>query len=130
VVEGGENSGRDGGRERLAKSWVDKAAAAVRTQSAQRRRCSDCVADGWAHAVLYFPELSKLTQTWKLKIDALPCSNNSQFLHVARLGHYEQFSKLCRHPILNRIRVKNLGTDSTFESLMNFKRDLNLMEKI
>jgi hypothetical protein len=130
VVEGGENSGWDGGRERLAKPWADKAVAAVRTQSAQRRRCSDRVADGWAHTVLYFPKLSKLTQTWKLKIDALPCSKNFQFLHVARLGNYDQFSKLCIHPILNRIRVKNPGTDSTFESLMNFKRDLNLLEKI
>jgi hypothetical protein len=45
------------------------------------------------------------------------------------IGYYEQFSQLCRHPILNRIRVKNPGIDSTFESLMNFKRDLNLLEK-
>jgi hypothetical protein len=35
----------------------------------------------------------------------------------------------CRHPILNTIRVKNLGKNLTFESLMNFKRDLNLLEK-
>jgi hypothetical protein len=28
------------------------------------------------------------------------------------------------HPIVIRIRVKNPGTDSTFESLMNFPRDL------
>jgi hypothetical protein len=87
------------------------------------------VADGWAHAVLYFPELSKLTQSWKLKMDALPYSKNSQFLHVARLGYCKQFSQLCRHLILNRIRVKNPGTDLTFESLMNFERDLNLLEK-
>jgi hypothetical protein len=33
------------------------------------------------------------------------------------------------HPIVNRIRVKNPGTDSTFESLMNFPRDLNLLKK-
>jgi hypothetical protein len=62
-------------------------------------------------------------------MDALPCSKNSQFLHVARSGYYEQFSKLRRHPIPNIIRVKNPGTDPTFESLMNFKRDLNLPEK-
>jgi hypothetical protein len=54
---------------------------------------------------------------------------NSQFLHVARLGHYEQFSQLCRHPIINRMRVKNPGTGTTFESLMNFKKDLNLPKK-
>jgi hypothetical protein len=82
-----------------------------------------------AHAVSYFPELSKSAQTWKLKMDALPCSKNSQFLHVARLGYYEQFSQLFRYPILKRISVKNPGTYSTFESLMNFKRDLNLLKK-
>jgi hypothetical protein len=68
--------------------------ATVRTRSAQRRLCSDRVADGWAHTVLYFLELSKPAQTWKLKMDALPYSKNSQLLHVARLGHYEQFSQL------------------------------------
>jgi hypothetical protein len=51
------------------------------------------VADWWAHMVLYFPESSKLAQTWKLKMDVLPCSKNSQFLHVARMGHYEEFSQ-------------------------------------
>jgi hypothetical protein len=97
--------------------------------SARRQRCSDHVADGWVHTVLYFSELSELAQIWKLKMDALPYSKNFQFLYVARLGHYEQFSQLCRHLILNRIRVKNPRTDSTFESLMNFQRDLNLLEK-
>jgi hypothetical protein len=62
-------------------------------------------------------------------MDTLPSSKNSPFLHVARLGHCEQFYQLGQHPILNRIRVKNPGTDSTFEFLMNFKRDLNLLEK-
>jgi hypothetical protein len=37
---------------------------------------------------------------------------------------------LCQHPIPNKIRVKNPGTNSTFEYLMNFKRDLTLLEKI
>jgi hypothetical protein len=95
----------------------------------RRRRCSDRVTDRSAHVVLYFPKLSKLAQIWNLKIDVLPCSKNSQFLHVARLGHYEQFSQLCRHPVLKRIGVKNPGTDSTFESLMSFKGYLNLLEK-
>jgi hypothetical protein len=36
---------------------------------------------------------------------------------------------LKKFPILNEIRVKNPRTDSTVESLMNFKRDLNLLEK-
>jgi hypothetical protein len=38
----------------------------------------------------------------------------------ARLGHCEQFSQLCRHPIPNKIRVKIPGIDSPFETLMNF----------
>jgi hypothetical protein len=64
-----------------------------------------------------------------MKMDALCCSKHSQFLHVSRLGYNEKISQLCRHPITNRIRAKNLGTNSTFESLMNFKRDLSLLEK-
>jgi hypothetical protein len=60
---------------------------------------------------------------------ALPCSKNSQFFHVAILGYSEQFYQLCRHLIPNRNRYKNPGTDSTFESLMNFKRDLIIPEK-
>jgi hypothetical protein len=60
---------------------------------------------------------------------ALSCSTNSQFLHVAILVYYEQLSQLFRHPIPNIERAKNPGPDSTFESLMNFKRDLNLLEK-
>jgi hypothetical protein len=94
---------------------------------------STVVRTGWlmsgAHAVLYFLKLSELPQTWKLKMDALLYSNNFQLLHVARLGYCEQFSQLCRHRVLTRIRVKNPGTDSTFESLMNFKRNLNLVQK-
>jgi hypothetical protein len=103
----------------------------VGTASARSgRRRSDSGANKRAPMQFFiFPELSKPAQTWKLKIDALPCSKNSQFLYVARLGYYEQFSKLCRHPILNEIRVKNRGTDSTFEYLMNFTGDLNLLEK-
>jgi hypothetical protein len=50
-------------------------------------------------------------------------------LHAARLGYYEQFSKLCRHPIPHINGAKNPGSDLTFESLMNFKRDLDLSEK-
>jgi hypothetical protein len=80
-------------------------------------------------AVSYFLELSKLAQIWKLKMDLLPYFKNFQILHAARLGHYEQFSQLCRDPNLHTIRVKNPGTDSPFESLMNLKRGLILLEK-
>jgi hypothetical protein len=54
---------------------------------------------------------------------------NGSFTLFQKLGHFEQFSQLCQWPMLNRIRVKNPRTDSTFGSLMNFKRDLNLLEK-
>jgi hypothetical protein len=50
-------------------------------------------------------------------------------LLAASLGYYEQFFQLCRHPIPNIIRAKNSGPDLTFETLMDFKRDLNLPEK-
>jgi hypothetical protein len=53
----------------------------------------------------------------------------SQFLYEARLKYFEQHYQLCRHQIPIRIEVKNLGTDSVFEFLMNFKRGSNLMEK-
>jgi hypothetical protein len=72
VAEGGGNGGWDGWREWPAKLWEDKAAVVVRMRSARRRHCLNCVADGWVHVVLYFSELSKLAQTWKLKMDALP----------------------------------------------------------
>jgi hypothetical protein len=42
-----------------------------------------------------FLKLSKLTQAWKIKMDALHRSNNSQIFHATRLGHYEQLSQLC-----------------------------------
>jgi hypothetical protein len=63
-------------------------------------------------------------------MDVLPSCKNSQFLHVASLGYCEQFSQLCRHPIPNRNRAKNPETDSTFESLMNFKKGFNPSGKI
>jgi hypothetical protein len=41
-------------------------------------------------------------------------------LHARSFGYYEHFSQLCQHPNLSRIRVKIPGTDSPFETLMNF----------
>jgi hypothetical protein len=75
------------------------------------------------------PKLSKPVQTWKLKTHVIPYSKNSQILHAARLEYYEQLSQLCQHQIIKRIRVKKPGTNSTFESLLNFKRGLNLPAK-
>ncbi len=60
---------------------------------------------------------------------ALTYSTNPLFSHADGMGYYEQFSQLWPHSNLNRIRVKNSGTDSTFESLLNVKRGLNLAEK-
>jgi hypothetical protein len=56
----------------------------------------------------------------EIEKECLTMLQKFQISHAARLGHYEQFSQLCRHQILNRIRVKNPGTDPPFESLMNF----------
>jgi hypothetical protein len=67
-----------------------------------------------------FLKLSKPTQTWKLKMDALHYFKNSQILYPARLGNYEERSQLCRHPNSNRCRVKIPGTNSQFEFLVNF----------
>jgi hypothetical protein len=75
-----------------------------------------------------FLELSKPTQILKLKMDALLCPKNSQILHSAILGNYEQLSLLCRHPNLNRCRVKIPGIDSQFEFFVNFQRGLILLE--
>jgi hypothetical protein len=93
-------------------------------------RRPDSETDEWAPRDFNFvSNLSKTVSTLKIKIGALSCSKNSQFLHVTRLGYYEQCSQLCRHPIPNIIGAKNPGSDSTFESLKNFKRGLNLPEK-
>jgi hypothetical protein len=62
-------------------------------------------------------------------MDALPCSKTSQIVHAVTLEHCKEFSQLCRDPNLHRIRVKNPGTDSPFESLMNLKSGLILLEK-
>jgi hypothetical protein len=82
-----------------------------------------------ANAVLYFPRIIQTGSNLKIENWCLTCSKNSQFLHVAGLGYYKHFSQLCQYPISNINRAKNPGSDSIFESLMNFKRDLNLPEK-
>jgi hypothetical protein len=84
---------------------------------------------GGPHVVLIFLQFIQNWLKLKIQMGALSCSKSSQFLHAARLGYYEQFSQLCRHLIPNINRSKNPGSDSTFESLMNFIRGLNLPEK-
>jgi hypothetical protein len=75
------------------------------------------------HVVSHFSELSKLAETYKVKKAALSFSKNFQFLNEASLEYSEQLFQLCQLQIPHRDRVKNPGTDSIFESLMNFKRD-------
>jgi hypothetical protein len=106
------------------------AATAVWTSSARsgcRRPGSE--ADERTHVVSHFSELSKLAETCKVKKAALSSFKNSQFLHEASLKYSKQLSQLCRLQIPNRNKVKNPGTDSIFESLINFKRDSNLLKK-
>jgi hypothetical protein len=55
--------------------------------------------------------------------------NPNGCLIVASLEYYEQLYDLCRLQIPNRNRLKNPGTNSIFEYLINFKRDSNLLEK-
>jgi hypothetical protein len=81
------------------------------------------------HVVSHFSELSKLAEIWKVNMAALASSKNSQFLDEVSLKYSEQLSQFCQLYIPNRNKVKNPGTDSIFESLMNFKRVSNLLEK-
>jgi hypothetical protein len=68
-----------------------------------------------------FPDFSKPVQTCKIKMGALQCYKNSQILHETRLEHYEHLYRLCLLQIPNRKHGKNPGTDSIFESSMDFK---------
>jgi hypothetical protein len=68
--------------------------------------------------------------TLKIQNGCLIVLPKFSILACSSLGYYEHFSQLCRHPIPNINGAKNPVSDSTFESLMNFKRDLNLSEKI
>jgi hypothetical protein len=94
-----------------------------------RCSCSDWVADGWALAVSDFLNLSETGLTFKIKMGTYLAPKIANFLHVSSLGYYEQLSQFCRHQIPNKNGAKNPGKDSTFESLMNFNRDLILPEK-
>jgi hypothetical protein len=83
---------------------------------------------GGPHVVLIF---FQFIQNWlKFKNSYwVPYLQKFPFFHAARLGHYEQFSQLCWHPIPNINRANNPRSDSTVECLMNFKRGLNLPKK-
>jgi hypothetical protein len=73
-----------------------------------QHRGSDRAADEWAPVVSYFSELSKRAQTSKWKMDALPCSKNSQILYAARIGHYEQFFNCADIQIAIELELKIL----------------------
>jgi hypothetical protein len=47
------------------------------------RHCSDRAVDGWAPAVLDFFQFIQTGSTLKMKMGALSCFTNSQFLHAA-----------------------------------------------
>jgi hypothetical protein len=76
-----------------------------------------------------FLEFLKPVQTCKFKIDVFQCSKNSQISHDSRVEYFEQLYKLYGLQITNINYVKNLGTDSIFESSMNFKGIQTFWEK-
>jgi hypothetical protein len=55
-----------------------------------------------------FPELSKLDQSWKLKMDSLPCFKNSQFFHEARLGIINNFLHFTNNQFSIELELKIL----------------------
>jgi hypothetical protein len=63
-------------------------------------------------------------------MESLTYSKNSKFLHEAILEYSKELSQFRGLHIQNTNNVKNPGTDSIFESLMKFKRDSNLLQKI
>jgi hypothetical protein len=67
---------------------------------------------GGPHTVCFFSRLTKIGSNFKIKMNALNCSKNSQDLHEARLDYYEQLSQLCGHqnPYINHVKIP--GTDS------------------
>jgi hypothetical protein len=100
------------------------------------RRCSWAPLFGQGHQPMgtarfhYFLNYPKLVETCTIKMDALSCPKNSQCFHEARSEYFEQLSQLFWLQIPNRDKVKNPGIDSIFESLMNFRRDSNLLENL
>jgi hypothetical protein len=73
-----------------------------------------------APAVLIFFQIIQTNSNLEIEKECITLPQNSQILHAARLGHFEQLSQLCRHQILKIIRGKNPGTDPPFESLTKF----------
>jgi hypothetical protein len=55
-----------------------------------------------------FLELSKPAQTWKLKMDALRCSKNSQVLHASILGILNNFPNCAKIEISTDVELKFL----------------------
>jgi hypothetical protein len=64
-----------------------------------------------SHGFFIILEFPNRLNSKKIKISALTCSKNSQFLHVGITGYYEHFCQLCQHPFPNRSSVKNPGTN-------------------
>jgi hypothetical protein len=114
-----------GGEAAAAVSWaqarwrwpLSEEVGAVRMRLA---RGSDRAADGWAPAVSLLSRIIQTGSNLVIEKECLTFSKNSQISYAIILGHYEQFTQLYGHPIPNRIRVKNHGTNLPFESLRNF----------
>jgi hypothetical protein len=132
----GRRGGGNGGLERRvemageAMGMGTAVATAVRRHSAwPGRLCSDREADWWApRGFNFFPNLSKTGSTLKIQNGCLILLQKFPIFYAARVGYCKQFSQLCRHLIPNINRAKNPRSDSTSESLMNFKRGSNLLE--
>jgi hypothetical protein len=71
---------------------------------------------------VFFPICPKLAQHVKSKWMPYLANRN-------KVKNPGQLFKLCGLQIPNRNKIKNPGIDSIFESLMNFKRDSNLLQK-
>jgi hypothetical protein len=127
VVDGGVVAGtaaaKPWGR---ARRWPPLSVGARRGPG---RLCSDRETDGWAPRGFYFFQF--VHNRFKFKNSKCVAYLAPKFPNFSfgRLGYYEQFSKLCQHPITNITIDENPGSDSTFESLMNFKMGLNLLKK-
>jgi hypothetical protein len=134
AVEGGGASCRNGGRKMVAvKPWARARRRPLLSEGARRGLGASIQTgsptDGSRAVFDFFFNLSKTGSTLNIQNWCLILLQKFPIFSCGYLGYYEQFSQLCRHPILNINRAKNLGPDLTFESLINFKRDLQLPKK-
>jgi hypothetical protein len=85
---------------------------------------------GGPHTVLIFFYLSKTGSTLKIQKGCLILLQKFPIFACGSLGILNNFLNCAWHPILKINKAKNPGSNSTFESLMNFKRGLNLLKNL